>query len=106
MAKCKRKKAFLGAIVPAALGVVSSIINNKNATKQAKENYKLQQEANLKNIANTVKNNILSSNNSIGDALDNTEYTMNDRLTFKCGGKSNKVSYARKYACGGRSKRK
>lgn len=106
MVKCKRKKAFWGTVLSVGAGIVGNIMSNNAAEKRANDMKKAQEEANRKALEASNRANILQTNNSLANTIDNTENEMKERLTFKCGGKSNKVGYARKYACGGRSKRK
>ena len=105
--KVKRDKAFLGAIIGAVAGLAGSAIGGSISSNKAKAQLEAQQRAQNKQDTLTMAQNLSSS-------YGNQEYVdeFNKRITFKNGGKmkrrkcsaGNKVSLAKKFACGGRKK--
>lgn len=103
----KRDKAFLGAIIGAATGLIGSAIGGSISNNKAKAQLRAQQRAQNKQDTLAMAQNLSAS-------YGNQEYVdeFNKRITFKNGGKmkrrkcaaGNKVSVAKKFACGGRKK--
>lgn len=108
MKRCKRKKAFIGAIIGAVGSIAGGLIGSSASKRAADKQYALQKEqweTNQKlqnrkdtlNIAKTLSNNYLNQ-----DAAREFE----QKVTLKNGGRmKNKVEYNKLFACGGRSKK-
>lgn len=107
--KVKRDKAFLGAIIGAVAGLAGSAIGGSISNNKAKAQLRAQQRAQNKQDTLAMAQNLSAS-------YGNQEYVdeFNKRITFKNGGKmkrrkcsaGNKVSIAKRFACGGRKKAK
>lgn len=107
--KVKRDKAFLGAIIGAVAGLAGSAIGGSISSNKAKAQLRAQQRAQNKQDTLAMAQNLSAS-------YGNQEYVdeFNKRITFKNGGKmkrrkcsaGNKVSIAKRFACGGRKKAK
>lgn len=105
--KVKRDKAFLGAIIGAVAGLAGSAIGGSINSRKAKAQLEAQQRAQNKQDTLAMAQNLSAS-------YGNQEYVdeFNKRITFENGGKmkrrkcsaGNKVSVAKKFACGGRKK--
>lgn len=103
----KRDKAFLGAVIGAVAGLAGSAIGGAISNNKAKAQLRAQQREQNKQDTLAMAQNLSAS-------YGNQEYVdeFNKRITFKNGGKmkrrkcaaGNKVSVAKKFACGGRKK--
>ena len=106
--RIKRDKAFIGAIIKGVGGaLVKGIINARRAKKEAQQQ---------REIANRQ---IINQNNAnINAEMQNTEYVndYDDRREFKNGGKvaikrnkgvadTDRITLAKRFACGGRKSR-
>lgn len=97
----KRKKKWLGAVISGVAGIASSLINGQqqaNAQKRALlEQERLQTKQNaLQNAANLTSK---YADTSYADV-------MQDKISFKAGGKTkDRVAIAKRFACGGRKKK-
>ena len=85
MAKCKRKKAFLGAAIGLAGSVVSGLINKNKEKNLLNEQKKAQNRQNTFAIANALTDSYADR-----DYVDD----FNNRIVMKCGG-------SKKLKCGG-----
>ena len=94
----KRKKAWIGAAIGAVTGIATSLINNAKEKKaKAIEKENAVKEAAFEQASAMQKS---LNNNDIDDYYKN-------KITLKNGGNvvMNRVSYAKKYACGGRKRK-
>lgn len=97
----KRKKKWLGAVIGGVASVASSLINARNQANMQEEALREQQRMQTQQLAMQNAANLTSryADTSYADA-------MQDKISFKAGGKTkDRVAVAKRFACGGRKKK-
>ena len=94
---CKRNKKWLGAVISGVANIASTLISAKNQANAIKE----QQLQQAEQLALQHAANLTAQYN-------NTDYVdaMKDKIVYRAGGKTkDRVAVAKRFACGGRTKR-
>ena len=97
----KRKKKWLGAVIGGVASIGSSLINARNQANMQEEALNEQQRAQTQQLAMQNAANLTSryADTSYADA-------MQDKISFKAGGKTkDRVAVAKRFACGGRKRK-
>ena len=98
---CVRKKKFLGSII-------SGVVNTGLSIYNAKQQEKAQEEALNNQLRNQAQQTALQTAANLTAKYADTSYAdvMQDKISFKAGGKTkDRVAVAKRFACGGRKKK-
>lgn len=98
---CKRKKKWLGAVISGVANIASTLISAKSQANAAKQQQILQQNQQAEQAA-------LQNSTNLTAQYNNTDYVdaMKDKIVYRAGGKINdRVAVAKRFACGGRTKK-
>ena len=100
--KSKRQKAFIGTAISVGTSLIGGAIKNAKQKKAAREQAALEQ-------ANQVKSETFQQASALQQYMNNdaADEFIENKITLKNGGKVNmdRVKQAKKFACGGRTKK-
>lgn len=102
--KQKRKKAFLGSLIGAGIGLVSSVVGGISSKNAAERQQREQQIA--QNRADTYE---MANNLSAGYSNQDYANDFQKKVKFKHGGMkqyNDRIKHNKRFACGGRKKAK
>lgn len=104
--KTKRNKAWLGAVIGAVGGIAGGLLGASASKKAANRQYELQKEQWETSQKLQNRKDTLAEAQNLSNRYSNQDYVddLKNRITFKNGGKMNKVNFNKRFKCGGRKK--